>query len=1365
MTVWAGPGGAASRRVTVTVPDDCPRQDRRCDLLAARLGDALGVPGDALVVRGRLLEASALLGDPPLLDGVSVRLVDGSRWSPPRATAASAATEVAVVGGPDAGGSRPLTAGTHTVGRSGADLTLGDPSLSRRHLRLDVGASGVCATDLGSENGTLLDGEPLGASTPLGTGAVMRLGHTTLAFRPARTPPVRTSARGDGTLLVDRVTSPLPEPPAACFTLPIRPEAPSPRRVPWPAVLIPLPVAAVLAWLVGPHLLLLGLMSPLMLLATLVSDRMGARRTHARALREHEAAVTASRRRLDAALIAERAWLERAHPDLASLASAATTPGPLLWSRSPHPGLALRIGLGAVESMVRVVEEGETRRPTLDHAPVTVDLLTHASLAVGGPLAVRVGDALIGRLLVLHSPRELVVWTDRPAWSLAPHARVGRSAELLRDAVAAVARRQEEARAATGPDARPVIVLALDMASGTDVELEAMALLQRDGAACGIHIIRSGPAPPTQADVRIETSASGQGVLVVAGRGPIPLTLDGASPDWVRRVCDGLAPLRDPGGGHAGLPDRVSLADALAAAGIEPTADGIERQWSRAGDGARVTFGVGEEGVCGLDLATAGPHVLVGGTTGSGKSALLRTVVASLAAAHPPEDLCVVLVDYKGGSAFAGLEPLPHIVGVVTDLDPALTARALTSLRAEIHRRERLFARCGATDIAGYRAQSRGADSRLPHLARLVIVTDEFRALADELPEFVAGLVRIAAVGRSLGIHLVLATQRPAGVVTADMRANLGLRVALRVRDRTDSQDVIESDAAAGLPVASPGRALMRWGREPLVAFQTATIESPDAAADVVVEIGWSDGTSTTRRFPVTDGDSSRDLVAAIAAAARRPGHGAPPSPWLPPLPASVSWDPSLPPGAWAIRDDPLRQRQEPLVLDLSAAPHVAIAGGLGSGRSTTVLTLVTAALSAQGHHLHVHVVADPAGPLADLATLPHTGAFVDRADPAQVAAFVERLAAEVRSRRSTADPTTVLVVIDGWDTLVEASDVLDHGACTDRLLATLREGYALGLRAVVTGDRSVLTGRVGRSLPERLLLRPADPADLALAGVPPSCAPATWPPGRVVRVGDQAELQVLRPRANEDDLPPPASAPWRITLLPLHLELGALPDPPPGSGAVHIGCSSESPDPVSVGAPGRRRVVVVGSSGAGRSEALAVIGVQAARAGRRVCVVADAHEQLAERLTLSGVAAERLAWEDDDDLVRLRRTHPDLVVLADDVDRHAESPLVPVLARIADLAERDGGLVVVAGDGASMAMRPRGVGAVVARARVGVVLGAPTPLDGDLLGVRLPRIREVLPGRGWLVADRRVSPVQLAVLDASATPGPSGSSSRRRRR
>ncbi len=166
--------------------------------------------------------------------------------------------------------------------------------------------------------------------------------------------------------------------------------------------------------------------------------------------------------------------------------------------------------------------------------------------------------------------------------------------------------------------------------------------------------------------------------------------------------------------------------------------------------------------------------MLVAGTTGSGKSELLQTLVGSLATNASPNDLTFVLVDYKGGAAFGACAALPHTVGLVTDLDGPLTQRALTCLDAELRRRERLLADAGAVDLAAYR--------RAGHrLARLVLVVDEFATLAEELPDFVRGLVSVAQRGRSLGLHLVLATQRPEGVVSADIRANTQLRICLAV--------------------------------------------------------------------------------------------------------------------------------------------------------------------------------------------------------------------------------------------------------------------------------------------------------------------------------------------------------------------------------------------------------------------------------------------------------------------------------------------------------------------------------------------------------------------------------------------------------
>jgi S-DNA-T family DNA segregation ATPase FtsK/SpoIIIE len=180
--------------------------------------------------------------------------------------------------------------------------------------------------------------------------------------------------------------------------------------------------------------------------------------------------------------------------------------------------------------------------------------------------------------------------------------------------------------------------------------------------------------------------------------------------------------------------------------------------------------------------------------------------------ANPPEALTFVLVDYKGGSAFRECARLPHTVGLVTDLDAHLVSRELDSLGAELKRRERLLAYAGAKDLEDYVAL-RSHDSQdhhaLPAIPRLVIVIDEFAGLVAELPDFVPGLVGIAQCGRSLGIHLVLATQRPTGVVSPEIRANTALRICLRVTDDAESRDVLDAPDAARIP-RSELRALRR---------------------------------------------------------------------------------------------------------------------------------------------------------------------------------------------------------------------------------------------------------------------------------------------------------------------------------------------------------------------------------------------------------------------------------------------------------------------------------------------------------------------------------------------------------------------------
>ncbi|MGM0385038.1 MAG: FtsK/SpoIIIE domain-containing protein [Actinomycetota bacterium] len=551
-------------------------------------------------------------------------------------------------------------------------------------------------------------------------------------------------------------------------------------------------------------------------------------------------------------------------------------------------------------------------------------------------------------------------------------------------------------------------------------------------------------------------------------------------------------------------------------ASVLPAAE-VRRHWDRPRADLAVPLGESQDGPFVVDLVRVGPHALVAGMSGAGKSELLTTWLLELAQRNPPSLLQFILVDFKGGAAFNHLAPLPHCVGVLTDLDEGATRRALASLRAQLRRRKELVAAARCRDVTEYNAR----DGR--SLPLLVVVIDEFRALALDHPELLEQFLHLAHQGRSLGVHLVAATQRPAGAVSPELRANMPLRLCLRVAEAADSLDVVAVPDAARLePV--PGRALVRG--ESLTRIQ----------------VSWSgDGTSVANR------------VAGLVA--QWDGPPAAP-PWCPPLPRVLPAS-LVRPGDIGLADEPDLLRQRPVALP----DALLILGNPGSGRSTAAATVAAAAL-AQGDEVW----------LVTAQALPWTGrgAFGGILHPRET-----RLVGNLLRHLAHTDDRRRTLVFDDLELWVDAHDALHgEGTATGELAAFVRAARSGGTRVVAVTPPGMVHARWAAPLTRHLHLAGLDTATAMACGVPRTVAPDVCgpvAPGRGLLMPDGLLMQLAR----WDDPPPvPPGRAVRFVPLPARGEARPLP------GRIVLGATSSGE--LSIEAAGD--VVVVGPPGSGRS-------------------------------------------------------------------------------------------------------------------------------------------------------------------------------------
>ncbi|MEU6642735.1 type VII secretion protein EccCa [Saccharomonospora sp. NPDC046836] len=692
-------------------------------------------------------------------------------------------------------------------------------------------------------------------------------------------------------------------------------------------------------------------------------------------------------------------------------------------------------------------------------------------------------------------------------------------------------------------DTLPHVVVVVDGGStaGSDSVLA-------EGGREGVTVIDVGGTPPRALDpATIVLHVGHDGALASETiEGTVDLgwadALDVPAAEGLARQ---LAPLRASAGRRGDAPmstdlDLAELLDIGDPRTFDPTGTWIQRPTK---DRLRIRFGIRTDGTpVELDFKESaldgmGPHGLLIGATGSGKSELLRTIVLALAVSHPPSSLNFALVDFKGGATFGTLDKLPHTSAVITNLadELHLVDRMTDAINGELLRRQELLRAAGNFSSLREYERARATGAPLPEVPTLLVICDEFSELLSAKPDFIDMFVQIGRVGRSLGVHLLLASQRLDEGRLRGLETHLSYRIGLRTFSEMESRTVLGAGDAFKLPRA-PGHGFLKSDNDSLIRFRSAYVSgahrapkaglvgaSDDSAPDLLtystqylapaLERDDSDEEPRDTEEPV--GESLLDIIVERMRGRGTPAHQV----WLPPLDTSPALDQLLPKlvhdddrgfgsaherlagGLRAIIgvvDRPLEQRRDPLVLELSgSAGHVLVIGGPQSGKSTALRSIITSlALTHTPHEVQFYCLDFGGGTLNSVRDLPHVGGVAGRqnipavrrtiAEIRTLIAQRERAFAEhdidgmaayrrLRKERDSGDHWgDVFLVIDGWSTV--RTEFEDLEAVVADIAA---RGLSYGVHLVVSAARAFdLRMNIRDLFGSKLELHIGDPVD-----------------------------------------------------------------------------------------------------------------------------------------------------------------------------------------------------------------------------------------------------------------------------------------------
>ncbi|WP_152392573.1 type VII secretion protein EssC [Paenibacillus guangzhouensis] len=588
-----------------------------------------------------------------------------------------------------------------------------------------------------------------------------------------------------------------------------------------------------------------------------------------------------------------------------------------------------------------------------------------------------------------------------------------------------------------------------------------------------------------------------------------------------------LAPIRlKETGGKNKVPNMVTFLDIFEAEDVKDL--NIIQRWNKNQSNRSLSIPLGRSAGGKLFMFDMhekffGPHGLVAGTTGSGKSELLQSLILSLSVNYHPHEVAMVIVDYKGGGMANAFIGMPHLIGTITNLGGNQINRALVSISSELKRRQVLFSQLGVNSIDNYILRYREGDAKIP-LPHLIIIVDEFAELKSDQPEFMNELISAARVGRSLGVHLVLATQKPSGVVNDQIWSNSRFKLCLKVQDISDSQEMLKRPEAA--EIKERGRGYLQVGNNEVFSlFQSAWSGAPyqleQEEADMqVYQIGLN-GARHETRWQQKESKQQVDQVTQLQAVVQQIIHTAEKNHiqavqplWSEPLPERLLLQDcfNLPNsiGEQTIQrteglmmtigmvDDPARQNQFSFQSDLSKDGHILIYGAPGSGKTTLLKTIMTSlATSYTADELNFYILDFGSRTLSVFKELPHFGDILFVEDEDKLNKLIKMLLQELDDRKklfsslgianitsyrnmTKASIPAIVVILDNYTAFSENySDEVAH------FITFVREGGNYGIHLIMTGTASnTFSYKLSQNVRQHIPLQMADKSDYyALVG------------------------------------------------------------------------------------------------------------------------------------------------------------------------------------------------------------------------------------------------------------------------------------------